>query len=129
MPTHIFSRSEERSHQPNAPSVVAASDDLLAALSRLEQASLDEDAGAVRPGVACLRDSVRRLVASHLLSESDRLLIQRALVRFEEVLGDEHECYVALWRHVTRAPHPLDLSTKPPPRKAGGRPVPVRNRR
>ena len=85
--------------------------DLDAALAHLEECSLDD---AVLPPAAAsaVRDSLRRLISMSPVDAGDFSLQETALKRLEEVLGREHEGYLALLRHLRNAPHASDWASQ-----------------
>ncbi len=82
--------------------------DLYSDLIKLQTAALDEGSEASTRSDFGIRDSVQRLLEIRPGSAVDMVMKECALELIKEVLGVQHEHYLALWRNLGNSPHELD---------------------
>lgn len=91
-----------------SPVVAAVLCDLCAGLISLQTVALNEGSHHSKCSALRIRDGVQRLLQITSASPADIFIKERALELVKEVLGVEHEHYVALCRGLGISPHDPD---------------------
>ena len=105
---HLIAADSTQGDTPCSPHFALILCDLYSDLIRLQTVALDEELAPSTLSELGIRNELQRLLDTKSVSPADILMKECALELIRQVLGVQHEHYLALWRDLGNSPHELD---------------------